>query len=158
VTRIELWRQLAERLSAEATQRGGQAEIDDDAAELYPPEDSGEPVRVYRGIDPTGTDQTVFIRAGFAFQVAKSLNEGEHLDYVMATVLAVLDGNAAEVAEVAADGTWLHHASVITTPTGGGNTRMAPAWHLKDVPVDHEHRGQVDPWPRPAGTEAFPPS
>jgi hypothetical protein len=156
--RLELWRHLVDRLSIEATRRGGRAEEDLDIVVMYPPQDSGEVVRVLRYIDETGLDQTIMIECGFAFRVAESLNEDEHIDYVMTTVTAVLDGNAAEIAEVAADGTWLHHASAITTPTGGGMTRIAPAWHLKEVPVDHEHRRPIDPWPRPAGAETFPPA
>jgi hypothetical protein len=155
--RLDLWRQVANRLSTEATGRGGRAEVDDDVAYLYPPQDSGEPLRVLRGIDETGLDQTIFIEAGFAFHAAESLNDTDAIEHVATTVIAVLDGHAAEVAQVAADGTWLHHASIITTPTGGGMTRMAPAWHLREVPVDHEHRRQIDPWPRPAGAETFPP-
>jgi hypothetical protein len=70
----------------------------------------------------------------------------------------VLDGHAAEVAEIAADGTWLRHGSQYTTPTiSGRHVRPVLAWHLKDLPTDHEHVRPVDPWPRPAGTETFPP-
>jgi hypothetical protein len=152
VNSIKLWRQMAGRLSGEAARRGGRADVDDDTAYLYPPSASGEPVRVLRGIDPTGTDQTIFIAAGFAFQVAESLNNTDDIDYVLTTAVAVLDGHAAEVAEVAEDGTWLNHGSVLATPAGGGMRRLAPAWHLKDVPVHHEHRRQIEPWPRPAGS------
>jgi hypothetical protein len=153
VNRLDLWHQMAERLSVEATRRGGQADANDDAISLYPPQDFGEPVRVLRYIDQTGTDQTVMMESGFAFKVAESLNDTDDIEYVVRTVVAILDGHATEVAEIGADGAWLHHGSTISTPTiSVGMKRRAPAWRLKDVPVEHKHVRQIDPWPRASGT------
>ncbi len=154
----KLWRQLVDRLSNQATRRGGVAIEDPGMLTLQPPQDSGELVRATLYTDESGTDRTVIVTTGFAHRLTASLNDPDDVDYVCMMVVAVLGGHAAEVAEVAADGTWLNVASVVETPDGGAQrgTQIAPAWHLKGRPVDHEHRRQIDPWPRPAGNETSP--
>lgn len=147
--------QTVDRLSGEAARRGGTAIEDIDVVTLQPPQDSGELVRVVRYVNKTETDQTVRIETGFAYRLAASLNDPDDIDHVCMTVFAILDGHATEVAEVAKDGTWLGYAAAVETPDGGAQraTRPAPAFHLAGVPVDHEHRRQIDPWPRPAGSQ-----
>src|SRR6266542_3429705 len=128
----EEWRELVDRITREAGRRGGAAVEDLDMASLQPPQDSGELVRVIHYADETGTDQTVIVETGFAFRHAVSLN-GE-------------------------DGAWLHVVNHVDTPGGEWqeSTHPAPAFHLKDMPVDHEHRRRIEPWPRPAGDETLP--
>jgi hypothetical protein len=153
----ELWRELVGRLSGEATRRGGTAIEDVDMVTLHPPQDAGELVRATLYHDESRTDLTVIVTTGFAYQLAASLNDTDDLDYVAMTVVAILDGQATEVAEVAKDGTWLNVVSTVETPDGGArrSTQVAPAFHLVGARVDHEHRRQIDPWPRSAGDEAF---
>jgi hypothetical protein len=151
----ELWRELVDRLSAEATRRGGTAIEDVDMVTLQPPQDSGELVRATLYHDESGTDLTVIVTTGFAYQLAASLNDAGDLDYVNMTVVAILDGQATEAVEVAKDGTWLNVVSTIETPDGGArrSTQVAPAFHLAGAPVDHQHARRIDPWPRPTGAE-----
>jgi len=134
------------------TRRGGSAILDTDMLTMEPPVDSGEMVRAIRFSDQSGEDQTVTITTGFAFRTAVSLNSEGGPENVYRTVVAILDGYAAEVAEVAADGTWLNVAATIEPPDGRNrrSTQMAPAMRLTGLPVDHEHRRQIDPWPRPS--------
>lgn len=149
---------MVDRLSGEATRHGGEAIEDPDMITLRPPQDSGELVRVIRYTNETGEDETVRVETGFAYRLALSLNGEDGPDRVCTTVVAILDGCATEVAEIAADGTWLNTACTVERPDGGRQrrTQIAPAWHLKGVPVDHEHGRQIDPWPRPAGDETVP--
>jgi hypothetical protein len=95
------------------------------------------------GIDQTGTRVE-------SFRTVVSLNGEAGAENVYRTVVAILDGYAAEVAEIAADGTWLNVAATIEPPDGRNrrSTQLAPALRLKGVPVDHEYRRQIDPWPR----------
>src|SRR6266511_4396736 len=154
----ELWRELVNRLSNEATRRGGTAIEDIDMLTLQPPQDSGETVRTTLYHDESGTDLTVIVTTGFAYQLAASLNDPDDVDYVGMTVVAILDGRATEVVEIAKDGTWLNVVSTVETPDGGArqSTQVAPAFHLAGAPVDHEHVRRIDPWPRLADAETFP--
>lgn len=86
------------------------------------------------------------------------LNGKDGPDDVYRTVVAILDGHAAEVAEVAEDGTWVNVAVLVQTKDGGNrrSTQIAPAWHFKGLPVDHEHQRQIEPWPQVKGGETVP--
>ncbi len=154
----EEWRGLVDRITREAGQRGGAAVEDLDMVSLQPPQDSGELVRVIHYADETGTDQTVIVETGFAFRHAVSLNGEDGAEWVATVVVAILDGHAFEIAQVGKDGTWLHVVNHVDTPGGEWqeSTHPAPAFHLKDMPVDHEHRRRIEPWPRPAGDETLP--
>jgi hypothetical protein len=154
------WHELVDRLAQEASRRGGTAVEDLDVVILQPPQDSGEPVRVLRYVDESGNDQTVFIECGFAFRHAVSLNGEDGPEWVATTVVAILDGHAYEAAQISKDDTWLHVVHHIDTPGDEWqeSTHLAPAFRLREVPVDHEHRRQIEPWPKPAGSETFPPS
>jgi hypothetical protein len=147
------WHDLVDRLTLETGRRGGAAVEDLDVLTLQPPLDSGEPVLVTLYTDETGTDLTVVITAGFAFRHAVSLNGEDGPEWVTTTVVAILDGNAYEIAQIGQDGSWLHVMNHIDTPgeEWQESTHPAPARHLRDQPVDHEHRRRVEPWPRPAG-------
>ena len=108
-------------------------------------------MRVTRYTNDTGEEETVRVETGFAYRLALSLDGTDGPDDVCTTVVAILDGHAAEIAEVAADGTWLNTACTVDRPDGGRQrrTQIAPAWRLKGAPVDHEHRRKIDPWPAP---------
>jgi hypothetical protein len=121
---------------------------------LQPPPDSGELIRASLYHDESRTDWTVFVTTGFAHRLAASLNDPDDVDYVCQMVVAVMDGHATEVAEIAADGTWLHVASTVETPDGSAQrgTQIAPTARLSGAPVDHEHVRRIYPWPRRIGS------
>jgi hypothetical protein len=149
----EAWNLVVDRLSREAARRGGEAIEDPDTITLRPPQDSGETIHATLYHDGTYTDLTVMIETGFAYRLAVGFNDDEAPDDVVGSVVAVMDGYATEVAEVAEDGTWLNIASTLDQP-GSGNrrsTRYAPVFRLTGAPVDHEHVRHIDPWPRSVG-------
>jgi hypothetical protein len=88
--------------------------------------------------------------------VAVLYNLGRILDQLTAEeAVAVVEVHPQEVARVEQPVVVSGHTC---GPTTLGMTHLAPVFHLREVPVDHEHRRQIDPWPRPAGTETFPPA
>src|SRR6266540_1148143 len=68
----KLWRQLVDRLSNQATRRGGVAIEDPGMLTLQPPQDSGELVRATLYTDESGTDRTVIVTTGFAHRLTRA--------------------------------------------------------------------------------------
>jgi hypothetical protein len=147
-----VWSEVVDRLFSEAGRRGGVAMLGDDEVTMQPPTKSGEIIRVTRYSDETGEDQHVAITTGFACLLAVSLNGENAPQSVLEVITAIMNGHASEVAEVAEDGTWLNTASLVQIENGNSmrSTQIAPSDHLKGIPVHHEHRRQIDPWPQPS--------
>src|SRR6266498_1534065 len=93
----KLWRQLVDRLSNQATRRGGVAIEDPGMLTLQPPQDSGELVRATLYTDESGTDRTVIVTTGFAHRLTATLQGRDDVQDVCMMVVARRGGRAADV-------------------------------------------------------------
>jgi hypothetical protein len=129
------WERCRERLREEAVGRGGTAYLHDWAINLAP-RLRGEHVHVTRSDDGYAKVETGFVTSTLA-----SFLDLDDPHSVLSVVRAVMDGRAAEYADVSADGRWLDVHFRIDLLGGNGIGDARP-----DKPTAYSFERRLERW------------
>lgn len=138
------WSAFVERVSAEARSRGGSVYLDKGLVRLVPPNAAGEPIEVVQFVD----DGMCRLTAGLLVSVMSFYTDYEDHNGVLQLVLAVMEGGAQEIVDVAADGRWLGVRTVIEHAGGARRSGPRPSGAY-EVLVEHSHVRVIEAWGPP---------